>query len=95
MSPKLTIKSFVLSDSYDAIFGGGGGDSPGEFSRTPVDGFAVISGVAQDDEVQPFELGETGFELLPSIVNYLGVVRRGEELPEWMLCWINTPHRRS
>ena len=102
MSRGLIIKSFVLSDSHDAIFGGGEGDAPGGFSRTPVDGFAIIAAgsliacdVLDDDEIQPFEFGELGFQLLPSIGNYLGVVKRGDELPEWMLVWINKPYRRG
>jgi hypothetical protein len=100
MSRGFTIKSFVLSDSHDAIFGGGEYDSPGGFCRIPVDGFAIIAAgslvardVLDDDEIQPFEFGECGFQLVSSINNYLGVVKRGEDIPEWMFAWINKPYR--
>jgi hypothetical protein len=94
----VTIKSFVMDDSYEAVYGGGRHDCKGTFVRCRIAGFAVIrrgSFVRREqiwqDEVAPFELGELGFALCESIDNFLGVVKVGEEMPEWMEAYISDP----
>ncbi len=86
------IKSFEMNDLYDAVYEPTQGDPPSSYVRSPVDGFALVielehgGGPAHRCEtVEPFEFGDTGFTLCCSIKNFLGVVRRGDSLPEWMM----------
>ena len=94
----VTIKSFVLDDSYEAVYGGSKHDRKGESIRHRIDGFAVISRgsfIASEpiwqDEIAPFEFSELGFSLCESVVNFLGIVKVGEPIPGWMEEWISNP----
>lgn len=93
-----TIKSMQLDDSYEAIYGGSRLDKAGEFVRERITGFVVLAAgsfVSGEpllcDEVQPFVMGELGFELCCQSQNYIGVVKLGENLPQWMMEWIDDP----
>ena len=85
------IKSFVMTSLYDWI--AYQDDCEQGFCLFPVDGFALVekwscvSGESCDmyeDEVAPFCYDDMGFSLCQSFSNYLGIMKRGEPVPEWV-----------
>jgi len=77
------IKSFEMNNGYEAIYRGASGDPPGSFGRIRIHGFALVTD-GDVDSVEPFLIGDDGFEVCNEAQNYIGIVPYGSPLPEWM-----------
>lgn len=86
------IKSFVMDSSYDWIVSDKGEELGYGLFR--VDGFALlekgsfVSGDEYDtaeDQVVPFAFDDMGFSLCESFSNHIGIVNRGDPIPDWVL----------
>lgn len=73
------VKSFRLTDKYEAVY-----HDEGTAIREPVHGFALIEERDGTTHVTPFTYGADGFELCELCDNFLGIVTKGIQLPEWM-----------
>lgn len=86
------IKSFVIDSSYDCIVNDK--DEELGYGLLPVDGFALVEegsfingdyGETFEDNVFPFFFDDIGTSLCQSFHNYIGIVKRGDAIPAWIL----------
>jgi hypothetical protein len=86
------IKSFVMDSSYDWIVRDE--DEEIGYALFRVDGFVLLEKGSfvngdecdtAEDQVVPFSFDDMGFSLCQSFSNHIGIVKRGDPIPSWVL----------